>query len=72
MHTVGLVLQPIYFEVETNIEKLKRCKLSGIDQFAGEFSEIHKLMIYIWKKKSCHSGRKNLLLYLLIIQNVVI
>jgi len=46
------------FEVETNIEKLKRCKLSGISQIMAELiqvegnillSEIHKLINSVWK-----------------------
>jgi len=55
-----LVPEPSVFEVELAIEKLKSHKSPGIDQITAKLirvgartirSEIHKLIISIWKKE---------------------
>ena len=61
IHTeVALVLEPITFEFEFVIEKLKSHKSPGIDQILAELIkaggrilhyEIHKLFISIWNKE---------------------
>jgi hypothetical protein len=61
IHTAEPVVpDPIAFEVEMAIEKLKRHKSPGIDQIPAELikakcrrtsSEFHKLVYSIWKKE---------------------
>jgi len=61
MHTVkSLVPEWNSLDVEIAIEKLKRCKLSGIDQILAELtqaggnvlsSEIHRLINSVWNKE---------------------
>jgi 3-deoxy-D-arabino-heptulosonate 7-phosphate (DAHP) synthase len=44
IHTAGpLVTGPRAFEVESAIEKLKRCKLSGIDQIMVELAHVNSI-----------------------------
>ena len=55
-----LVLDPSAFEVEMDIEKLKRCKSPCTDQIPTELikiggrkilCDIHKFIYYIWNKE---------------------
>jgi hypothetical protein len=61
MHTVEpFVPEPVSFEAEIAIEKLKRCKAPGTDQILREMfqigrnmlhSEIHICINSVWNKK---------------------
>jgi hypothetical protein len=70
-----LVPETTSFEVEIDIQKLKRYKLPGTDQISAELiqaggntlrSEIHKLLILFGIRKKCQSSERNLLLYLFV------
>jgi len=65
------VLEPISFEVDLAIEKLKSHKLPGTDQIPAELikargrticSEIHKHIISIWNKKKLPEERNKLII----------
>jgi hypothetical protein len=76
MHTADpLVPEASSFKVEIAVEKLKRCKLHGIDQILAELIQagvIHyvlvstNLLILFGIRRNCHSMGKNMSLYIFI------